>query len=95
MVHVHPTMSSMDLGACVLRDMLVKDVARGARAATQVMTCSQVSNLVVLNTCYNNGACAPYNVKYGFRCMCPQGYAGERCNQRGESCYQGKDMYTS
>ena len=35
-VHVHPTMSSMDLGACVLRAMLVKDVARGARAATQV-----------------------------------------------------------
>ena len=49
MVHVHPTMSSMDLGACVLRDMLVKDVARGERAATQVMTCTQVSNLVVFN----------------------------------------------
>ena len=61
MVHVHPTMSSMDLGACVLRDMLVKDVAREARAATQVMTFTQVSNLVVLNTCYNKGACAPYN----------------------------------
>ena len=95
MVHVHPTMSSMDLGVCVLRDMLVKDVARGERAATQVKTCTQVSNLVVLNTCYNNGACAPYNVKYGFRCMCPQGYAGERCSQRGESCYPDNDLYTS
>ena len=94
---MHPTMSSMDLGACVLRDMLVKDVARGERATTQVMTFTQVqvTNLVVLNTCNNKGACAPYNVKYGFRCVCPQGYAGERCNQRGESCYPGNDLYTS
>ncbi|XP_041377591.1 basement membrane-specific heparan sulfate proteoglycan core protein-like isoform X3 [Gigantopelta aegis] len=39
--------------------------------------------------CENGGRCQPSNNQFGFRCQCPQGFAGHRCNIRGERCYQG------
>ncbi|KAK6175562.1 hypothetical protein SNE40_014001 [Patella caerulea] len=39
--------------------------------------------------CNNRGQCQPANNKYGYRCVCPQGYAGARCEVSGESCYVG------
>ncbi|KAK7494115.1 hypothetical protein BaRGS_00014588, partial [Batillaria attramentaria] len=39
--------------------------------------------------CYNNGGCFPYNNAYGFRCQCPQGFAGTRCEAVGQMCYPG------
>ncbi|KAK3801367.1 hypothetical protein RRG08_059069 [Elysia crispata] len=39
--------------------------------------------------CQNGGRCRPWNNKYGYVCECPQGFAGERCEVRGERCYLG------
>ncbi|XP_064610527.1 LOW QUALITY PROTEIN: basement membrane-specific heparan sulfate proteoglycan core protein-like [Liolophura sinensis] len=39
--------------------------------------------------CENGGTCEPANTNYGYRCNCPQGYAGRRCELSGERCYPG------
>ncbi|XP_048238836.1 basement membrane-specific heparan sulfate proteoglycan core protein-like isoform X2 [Haliotis rufescens] len=40
--------------------------------------------------CFNGGSCQPYNNPYGYRCLCPQGWAGERCQVHGERCFPGR-----
>lgn len=39
--------------------------------------------------CANGATCAPSNTKYGFKCLCPQGFTGLRCEEIGERCYAG------
>ncbi|WAR15211.1 PGBM-like protein, partial [Mya arenaria] len=39
------------------------------------------------NPCLNGGECVAANMKFGFSCICPQGYTGSRCEERGEQCY--------
>lgn len=41
------------------------------------------------NPCNNGGSCIPKNMKQGFSCMCPQGFAGYQCETRGERCFPG------
>ncbi|XP_060586623.1 basement membrane-specific heparan sulfate proteoglycan core protein-like isoform X4 [Ruditapes philippinarum] len=41
------------------------------------------------NPCINRGVCSVANTKYGFKCICPQGYMGTRCEEVGENCYPG------
>ena len=42
--------------------------------------------------CQNGGKCIPFNNRYGFVCQCAKGYAGERCQIRGERCYFGRSL---
>ena len=42
------------------------------------------------NPCYNGGSCIPKNMKFGYSCMCPQGFAGFQCETTGERCFPGK-----
>ncbi|XP_076086554.1 basement membrane-specific heparan sulfate proteoglycan core protein-like isoform X4 [Mytilus galloprovincialis] len=39
--------------------------------------------------CMNGARCTPANSGDGFRCVCPQGFTGERCDQQGQRCYPG------
>ena len=72
-----------------ISEVKIKNVAKTLGVEALEVVVVEQYNACRDSPCYNNGACAPYNVKYGFRWMCPQGYAGERCSQRGESCYPG------
>ena len=42
------------------------------------------------NPCVNGGTCVPANVKYGFSCLCPQGFIGARCEEVVQQCYPSK-----
>ncbi|KAL4221170.1 hypothetical protein ACF0H5_019434 [Mactra antiquata] len=46
-------------------------------------------NACRMNPCANGGVCTAANVRYGFICICPQGYMGSRCEEVGERCYPG------
>ncbi|XP_067659130.1 basement membrane-specific heparan sulfate proteoglycan core protein-like isoform X2 [Haliotis asinina] len=41
-------------------------------------------------SCFNGGSCQPANNPYGYKCLCPKGWAGERCQLLGERCYPGR-----
>jgi len=40
--------------------------------------------------CMNSATCAVANTRYGFMCLCPQGFTGLRCEERGERCFASK-----
>lgn len=44
--------------------------------------------------CYNGGRCEIYNNAYGFRCQCPRGFAGQRCERTGFRCYPGQSVFS-
>ncbi|XP_056009495.1 basement membrane-specific heparan sulfate proteoglycan core protein-like isoform X3 [Ostrea edulis] len=39
--------------------------------------------------CLNRGRCFPANSKYGYKCECPTGFSGTRCETTGKGCYPG------
>ncbi|XP_061163155.1 basement membrane-specific heparan sulfate proteoglycan core protein-like [Saccostrea echinata] len=39
--------------------------------------------------CLNRGRCLPANSKYGYKCDCPSGFTGSRCEITGRGCYPG------
>lgn len=39
--------------------------------------------------CLNRGRCLPANSKYGYKCDCPTGFTGSRCENTGRGCYPG------
>ena len=41
------------------------------------------------SACLNGGICMPANTKFGFQCICKQGFTGDRCQEIGMSCHQG------
>ncbi|XP_060600902.1 basement membrane-specific heparan sulfate proteoglycan core protein-like [Ruditapes philippinarum] len=41
------------------------------------------------NPCVNRAECSVANTKYGFKCICPQGYMGTHCEEVSEKCYPG------
>ena len=81
-------MNSVSTG--VVSEVKLKGVAMNLGAEANEMVGIEQYNACRDRPCYNEALCAPFNVKYGYRCMCQQGYAGERCQQRGESCYPGQ-----
>lgn len=40
--------------------------------------------------CQNRGRCLPANSKYGYKCDCPSGFTGSRCEITGRGCYPGE-----
>lgn len=40
--------------------------------------------------CLNRGRCLPANSKYGYKCDCPTGFTGSRCENTGRGCYPGE-----
>ena len=41
------------------------------------------------NPCFNGARCVPSNTDQGFRCICTQGFTGDRCELQGLRCYPG------
>ena len=41
--------------------------------------------------CLNGARCAPSNTGEGYKCICPQGFTGDRCEQQGQRCYPGNN----
>nr|XP_022341960.1 basement membrane-specific heparan sulfate proteoglycan core protein-like isoform X4 [Crassostrea virginica] len=39
--------------------------------------------------CMNRARCLPANSKYGYKCDCPTGFSGSRCEVTGAGCYPG------
>ncbi|XP_062598285.1 basement membrane-specific heparan sulfate proteoglycan core protein-like, partial [Saccostrea cucullata] len=39
--------------------------------------------------CLNRGRCLPANSKYGYKCDCPAGFTGSKCEITGSGCYPG------
>lgn len=42
------------------------------------------------NPCYNGARCIPSNHHFGWKCICPEGFTGSRCEARGQQCSPGK-----
>ncbi len=43
--------------------------------------------------CENGGHCQEANTPRGHRCICQDGYSGERCQKMGLACYPGKLIF--
>ena len=43
------------------------------------------------NPCFNGARCVPSNIDQGFRCICTQGFTGDRCELQGLRCYPGNN----
>jgi hypothetical protein len=41
--------------------------------------------------CFNGARCVPSNTDHGFRCICTQGFTGDRCELQGLRCYPGNN----